>query len=273
MPELPEVETVRRSVAGRVAGERFKGALVYFPGCVEGIPAQELGRRLSGKRVEGVERTGKYLVFLIEGGERLAVHLRMTGQLRLASISEPGAGPYTRLLFEFESGLALRFDDMRKFGRVIWSPSDAALLERLKVGVDPLSAEFTPERLQAILAGRRRPIKSLLLDQHLIGGVGNIYADESLFAAGVAPWREAGSLSPREVDALWRALRETLCEGIAHKGTTLRDYVDGDGRPGGFAERLRAYGREGRPCHRCGEPLRRVKIGGRSSFHCPKCQK
>mgnify|MGYP001391937940 CR=1 FL=1 len=273
MPELPEVETVRRSIAGRVTGERFKGAHVFFAGCVEGIPAEELGRRLSGKRVEGVQRIGKYLVLLVEGGERLAVHLRMTGQLRLASSSDPGAGPYTRLIFEFESGLALRFDDMRKFGRVIWFPSEASLSERLKVGVDPLSAEFTPERFQALLAGRRRPIKSLLLDQELIGGVGNIYADESLFAAGVAPWREAGSLAPQEVEALWRALRETLREGIAHKGTTLRDYVDGDGRPGAFGERLRAYGREGRPCLHCGEPVRRVKIAGRSSFHCPRCQK
>lgn len=273
MPELPEVETVRRSIAGRVRGERLQGVSIFFPGCVEGIPPEELSGRLRGKRVEGVERIGKYLVFLVEGGERLTVHLRMTGSLRIASRWDPGAGPYTRLVFEFESGLALRFDDVRKFGRVAWFPSQSALLDRLKVGVEPLAAEFTPERLRAIVSGRRRPIKSLLLDQRLIAGVGNIYADESLFAAGVAPWRESGSLSAHEVEALWQALGATLRAGIAHKGTTLRDYVDGDGRPGGFAKRLRVYGREGKPCRRCGEPVRRAKVGGRSSFHCPRCQK
>lgn len=273
MPELPEVETVRRSIEPRVAGERLRGVRLYFPGCIEGIDPERLAPQIAGKRIERVERIGKYLVFPLEGGERLAVHLRMTGRLQLTSCEAPGIGPYTRLLFEFESGRALRFDDIRKFGRVIWFESATTLEERLRVGPDPLSPEFTLERFRSVLAGRRRPVKSLLLDQRLIGGVGNIYADESLFAAGVAPWRQAMSLTPREAEALWRALGETLREGVEYKGTTLRDYVDGDGRPGAYGERLRVYGREGKPCPRCGGPVARVKIGGRSSFHCPRCQR
>lgn len=269
---MPEVETVRRSIEARLVGERLKGVQLYFPGCVEGIPPEELPHQLLGKRIEGVDRIGKYLILLLSGGERLVVHLRMTGRLQLSSSNEPGIGPYTRLLFEFESGLALRFDDVRKFGRVMWFPSLEALKARIEVGPEPISPEFTVERLRTLLAGRKRPIKSLLLDQQLIGGVGNIYADESLFRAKVAPWREARSLTAAEVEALWRALGETLREGVEYKGTTLRDYVDGDGRPGEYGERLRVYGREGKPCPACGGPVARVKIGGRSSFHCPRCQ-
>lgn len=272
MPELPEVETVRRSIEGRLVGERLKGVRLFFPGCVEGLPPEELPRRLSGKWIEGVERIGKYLILLLSGGARLAVHLRMTGRLQLTSVENPGVGPYTRLLFEFDSGLALRFDDVRKFGRVMWFPSLEALKARIEVGPEPIAPEFTLEWFRALLSGRKRPIKSLLLDQRLIGGVGNIYADEALFQAKVAPWREAGSLTPDEAEAVWRALGDTLREGVKYKGTTLRDYVDGDGRPGGYGERLRVYGREGKPCPRCSQPVARVKIGGRSSFHCPRCQ-
>lgn len=167
----------------------------------------------------------------------------------------------------------MRFDDQRKFGRVSWFAAESTWNATLRLGPEPIDPEFDVSHLQKLLSGRRRPIKSLLLDQTLISGLGNIYADEALFRAGIAPTRPAASLSEEEIEALWRSCRDVLLEGIAEQGTTLRDYVDGEGRTGRFQERLKVYGRIGQPCVRCGRPLERVVLSGRSSSFCPHCQR
>jgi len=272
MPELPEVETVRRSLAPRLVGDVFAAVEVDFPGCVEGMSPEELAERLCGRRVQRLDRMGKYLRFLVDDGSSLAVHLRMTGRLILQDGHALERNPYTRAVFRFASGLALRFDDLRKFGRVMGFGDEASLKRRISLGIDPFDPEFTPERLGGMLSGRKRPVKSFLLDQGHVAGLGNIYADESLFRAGIAPWRAASSLSRDEVSRLHRAIREVLAEGIEHKGTSFRDYVDADGQKGGFQERLRVYGREGMPCPSCGRAVQRIVLSGRSSFFCAGCQ-
>lgn len=273
MPELPEVETVRRTLAPWVVGEEFRSVTVLFEGCLEGICGKDLEARLEGRRVDALFRLGKYLGFSLDDGSRLVVHLRMTGRLIATESRDPQINAYTRLVFHFASGKALRFDDLRKFGRVMWFQDQTSLRARIRVGVDPLGPGFTPERLAAWVAGRRRPIKSFLLEQTHVAGLGNIYADEALHRAKIGPWRQAGSLSAGEIEALHRAVVSVLEEGVAHKGTTLRDYVDGDGRAGEFQTRLRTYGREGQPCLECGQAIERIVLSGRSSFYCPRCQR
>lgn len=272
MPELPEVETVRRSLAPRLTGDVIASVEVFFDGCVEGSTPEELAWRLEGRRILELVRRGKYLVYQLDDGASLVIHLRMTGRLILIPADPVELHLHTRALFRFRSGKALRFDDQRKFGRVMWFRNSTSLKRRLALGVEPLDPAFTAARLGALVKGRKRPIKSLLLDQKLIAGLGNIYADEALFRARLLPWRPAGELSWQEVEALCAAIRDVLAEGLKYKGTTLRDYVDGDGRTGMFQERLQVYGREGEPCPRCGGAVARVVLGGRSSFHCPRCQ-
>ena len=196
MPELPEVETVRRSLAPRIVGEVFSGVRVLFEGCVEGVDAGTLESRLRGRRIRELFRRGKYLGFSLEDGACLVIHLRMTGRLIVEEGGEPRLHAHTRLIFCFRSGKALRFDDQRKFGRVMWFKDLTSLEARIDVGVEPLEARFTPERLAAMLEGRRRPIKSFLLDQKYIAGLGNIYADEALFRAGFARPGERRDDSP-----------------------------------------------------------------------------
>lgn len=244
-----------------------------FEGCIEGESAGSLKENIQGKRLLSIGRRGKLLLFHLDDGSILTVHLRMTGRLTLISPEEDEEGPHTRLIVYFEQAMILRFDDPRKFGRVRRFPNQKVLLGSVKIGPEPLDDDFQVDSLIKLLQGRRRPIKSLLLDQTIIAGLGNIYADESLFRAGIKPTRPSGSINRSEASALWKAMRTVLLEGIRYKGTTLRDYVDGDGRPGEFATRLKAYGREGEPCPQCGEPIQREKIGGRSSFYCLACQK
>ena len=273
MPELPEVETVRRTLVNKIAGEVIAGVDVRFPGCIGNMEPEAFEEKVKGRAMRGVERRGKYLLVRLDDGAILLVHLRMTGRLTAPDQEgDDGDERYLRMAFLFASGRRLCFHDVRKFGRVEWHKDDAALDARLRIGPDPTSGSFGPDTLARIAAGRKRPIKSLLMDQALIGGLGNIYADEALHRAGIAPERRADGLAREEVEQLCLRMQEVLLEGIEHKGTSLRDYVDGDGRPGAFQERLRVYGRAGKPCIACGEPIRRIKIGGRSSFFCPRCQ-
>lgn len=273
MPELPEVETVRRFLEERACGVHIERLCVLFPGCIAGLAPDEFARRLRGRRIGGWRRLGKYLIAELDDGSRFSLHLRMTGRLRCVPDERSAQGPHTRLIITFKEGGALQFDDPRKFGRLRWYHDEEALSSSLRLGPDPLSASFGPEALQAAAAGRKRPVKSLLLDQSLVAGVGNIYADEALFAAGIRPERASQSLSPAEVRALWQSLRRVLQEGIEHGGTSFRDYVGGDGRPGRFQERLKVYGRKGMPCTVCQQTLAAVRIGGRTSVFCPACQR
>lgn len=280
MPELPEVETVRRNLATVLPGRRVEAVEVRSPHCLA-EPDPELFRRsLTGRTIRGVGRRGKYLLLDLDGGFVLAVHLRMTGRLVYevpgtgpAAAGETAPDPHTHAVLRLSGGGRLSFRDVRKFGRLYLTPSLSSLLPAGKLGPEPLEEGFTPEALASRLKGRQARVKAMLLDQRVVAGVGNIYADEALFLAGIHPERRAGSLRKAEVERLHAAVRQVLEEGIRHRGTTFSDYRDGFGEPGGYGERLAVYGREGAPCRRCGGPVSRIRSGGRSSYFCPACQR
>jgi len=274
MPELPEVETVKNTLADRIAGLAITDVDVLLPKVIRVPVAEEFRRLAGGKTIRTLARRGKYLLFHLSGGLTMIVHLRMTGRLVYTAADEPPAR-YTHVIFHLDNGDQLRFADMRQFGRLALVENEAvAHFPGLKdLGVEPLAPEFTREFLQRELRRRRTRLKPLLLDQTFIAGLGNIYADEALHRARLHPQRPAHTLSARETAALHRAIREVLLEGIAERGTTFRDYVDGNGRRGGFQEKLQVYGREGRPCRRCGRTVERIRINGRSAYFCPFCQK
>ncbi len=273
MPELPEVETIRRSLSARLLARRIERFEAALPKAVKGIAPEEASARLAGQIIGGLSRRGKYLLLELANGDQLAFHLRMTGQLLL---QEAGAerDPHTRLVFALDGREELRYVDQRKFGGFHYLAGGGDLPAGLAdLGPEPLGAKFTQEYLANCLARRRIPIKGALLDQKMIAGIGNIYADEILHRAGIAPHRRADSLTPQELGALYASIRATLADGIAHRGTTRRNYVDGDGRPGGYQEKLAVYGRAGRPCPQCGAAVDRVRLCGRGTYYCPECQK
>lgn len=272
MPELPEVETIRRTLESSIKENTITNMTVLNPGTVDRMTASDLHGKVVNRQITSLHRRGKYLVLILEDDGRLVIDLRMTGRLIVRSKDNPGINRHTRLIIFFDGEQLLRFDDQRKFGRVIWFSDEPSMEARLNLGPEPIDPVFDADQLEKIVDRRKRSIKSLLLDQKLISGIGNIYADEALFRANIAPSRQAGALKRCEIEDLATACRYVLEQGIKHRGTTLRDYVDGDGRKGQFGEYLKVYGREGKSCYVCDEPIVRVTITGRSSSYCPKCQ-
>ncbi len=274
MPELPEVETVKRSLEGKLKGKTFAGAEVYLDKIVKDIDPVDFDQKLKGKKITGIERRGKYLIFYLTGGLAMVVHLRMTGQLLYCSPEQEKA-KHTHVIFHFSDSDQLRFVDQRQFGRIHLVPvKELDNLPGLKsLGVEPLGKTFTREFFKKELRNRRTKIKPLLLDQTFVAGIGNIYADEALFRAMINPERVAATLSPRETARLYMAIKEVLQEGIENKGTSIKDYLDGEGNQGTNQNNLRVYGRHGEPCVKCGKTVEKKSIGGRSSHFCPKCQK
>lgn len=272
MPELPEVETVVRTLRpvlmGRVvAGIRLIWKPVLRRGSERGL------KRLSGLRVSGISRRGKMAVIELEDGSRLVFHLKMTGQLFIVAPGEP-ADKHLRLVIGFEDGgPELRFRDVRKFGFMLClkKGEEESCRELASLGPEPL--EMEPAEFARRLEGRRAGIKSLLLNQEVLAGVGNIYADEALFGARIHPAQRASELGRGALVRLHRSLRKVLRRAIAAGGSSLRDYVDGRGRRGRFQRMHRVYGREGEACVVCGKSIRRIRVGGRSSHFCPRCQK
>lgn len=263
MPELPEVETTRRRLLPLLLGRRLLEVRHQDPGRYRHT------ERAQGRRVEGIGRRGKFLLLGLSEGLEMVVHLGMTGGFRLE------ATPHTRAVFLLEGG-SLFFHDPRRFGR-IWVVEKGAyreipLLSRL--GPEPLSEAFTFPEFLARLQGSGKPLKTLLLDQTLAAGVGNIYADEALFRARLSPFRRGREVSAEEAQRLFQALREVLAEAVALGGSTLSDrtYQQPDGLPGGYQERHAVYGRAGLPCPRCGHPIHRQTLGGRGTHFCPRCQ-
>ncbi|MEW5761675.1 MAG: bifunctional DNA-formamidopyrimidine glycosylase/DNA-(apurinic or apyrimidinic site) lyase [Bacillota bacterium] len=272
MPELPEVETVVRNLQESLPGLSIVRVEVLLPKVVAFPDSAAFRTALPGKAFVDIRRRGKYIIAHLTGGAALVVHLRMSGQL----VYQPDGGPlpkHTHIVWHLSRG-RLRFTDARQFGRVWLVPAAGLdLVPGLRdLGPEPLDGDFNPEALGRALAGRRRNIKAVLLDQTLVAGLGNIYTDEALHRARIHPGRPAGSLTAHETRALYRAIREVLTEGIAHRGTSVRDYVDGTGREGAFQNLLRVYGRENQPCPRCGAPVARTRIAGRGTYYCPKCQ-
>jgi formamidopyrimidine-DNA glycosylase len=273
MPELPEVETVRRSLLKRVVGQRITSLQVGdYPAVLGGDRAEDVQARIAGRTVTGIRRRAKYLILDLDDGTAIVVHLRMTGRLSLVPHEEPPLR-HQRLAIDFDSGLDLRFSDQRKFGRVTHlHHEDVDRLEQ-RLGREPLTRDFSAEWLGERLRRRKGKIKSVLLDQHLIGGLGNIYADEALFRAGIHPERAANSLDADELHRLHQAIRGVLRAAVDGRGTTLSDFEDADGNAGRYGGKLQVYGRGGKGlCPRCGTPLERALVGGRGSSFCPQCQ-
>ena len=271
MPELPEVETARRGIAPHLEGCRVARVTVRDRRLRWPIP-QALLKELPGQRIEAVERRGKYLLLKTQGGTAL-LHLGMSGSLRILAADAPPQ-KHDHVDIVMDSGQALRLRDPRRFGALLWTRGDPAKHALLKdLGPEPLSDGLDGGYLFQESRGRKVAIKQFIMDSHVVVGVGNIYASESLFLAAVRPQRAAGRVSAKEYAALARGIKKVLTASIKAGGTTLRDFAREDGEPGYFSQRLRVYGRDGQRCYRCGGTILAKATGQRMTYFCPKCQK
>lgn len=273
MPELPEVATVVADLREVLIGRRVGRVFIGHPAVVRHPTAETFPAALQGDRFRHVRRLGKYIVCELESGQDLVVHLGMTGHLCV----RPGDAPvvrHTHMRLELDDGRELRFDDARRFGRLMVGPHETLRAARVMppLGVDPLSDDFTIDRLEDLLRRTRRPVKSALLDQAGVSGLGNIYVDEACHQAGVRPGRRASTLTARQRRALHAAIPDVLRRAIANRGTTFDDYRDLWGVSGSHQSALAVYGRQGLPCRQCAHVLRRTTVAGRTTVHCPRCQ-
>jgi formamidopyrimidine-DNA glycosylase len=267
MPELPEVETIRAQLAPRLEGRELVRVEILDPRLTRPHDLFEVTEELEGDRVVAVERHGKYLLLRLASGRGLLVHLRMTGSFGFQPVS------HERAVVELDDGSLLVYRDVRRFGT--WLVLEDAELDRYlaeKNGPEPLGPRFTTAWLAAQLARRRAPLKAVLLDQRVVAGLGNIYADEALWRARLSSLRPASSVTPEEARRLQRAIRATLRTGIERQGSTLTDYRTPEGSAGAMQEEFRVYGREGIPCPRCRTPIAKTRVGGRGTWFCPRCQ-
>ena len=279
MPELPEVETVARGLQSLIAGRTIvsvslgKTDFIDNPGAIE--------KELPGRRILAVERYGKFLLIRLSAAaangitqvaedSALLVHLGMTGMLLPQAVAEP-AKKHTHVAMLLDDGRELRYVDARRFGRMAYLAAEQLQSELRRFGADPLAASL--DEFVQLIQARHARIKALLLDQSVIRGVGNIYADESLWKAKVHPAQIGGRLTKEQLPKLYHALQEILHKAIALRGSSISDFLDADGMPGEYQRHHRVYGREGNRCVRCGSAIRRVIVAGRSSYYCPKCQK
>ena len=286
MPELPEVETIARQLAEVVTGRTIAAFASDWERITEPEPVSLVAARLAGRRIEAVRRRGKLVVFGLDGGDALCTSLRMTGRFTFKELGDAAPERFTRATFTFTDGTALDYVDMRKLGRI--ALVDAAEIAgddaggdrtikaplHLAMGREPLSRSFTAAWLRAFLRRRRRAaIKPLLLDQRGVAGIGNIYASEALWRAKIHPLRTAGTLDAADAARLREAITWVLRKAIRLHGSTLRTYRDSAGRKGGMQKEFVVYDRAGQPCDRCSASIARSVIGGRSTYHCPRCQR
>jgi len=271
MPELPEVEITRRGLVPWLEGRQLARIRVRTPKLRWPIPV-EFAQRLTGSRVAALDRRAKWLLLRTDRGTGL-LHLGMTGSFRVLREERP-PGIHDHLDFVTDAGVTIRFNDPRRFGAMLWTEEDPALHPLIApLGPEPLSDSFTGEYLYGRSRKRGIAIKPHLMNGSIVVGVGNIYASEALFRAGVHPARSAGRVALPRIEALVAAIKEVLLESIRVGGTTLRDFHDGDGQPGYFGQHLRVYDRAGLPCRSCGAPVKQVVLGQRSSYYCPRCQR
>ncbi|MDD5127063.1 MAG: bifunctional DNA-formamidopyrimidine glycosylase/DNA-(apurinic or apyrimidinic site) lyase [Dehalococcoidales bacterium] len=267
MPELPEVETIKNELSPHIIGKRITGVEVEWAKMVRPHTIKEFRNQLVGREITGIRRRGKYLMLHLSDGIILVVHLRMSGSLLLDGASD---NRFIRAIIKLD-GITLYFRDPRKFG-VMWLVKDTKALDK-KLGMEPLEESFTPKLLGEILGRRAAPVKALLLEQELIAGVGNMYADEALFAAGIHPQRPGSSLSAEEIKRLHRAIQQVLRAGIASKGASIVNYYRPDGEVGRAHHDFKVAHRRGETCPKCGTPLVRITVRNRGTYFCPKCQK
>ena len=270
MPELPEVETTRRGVEPYSLGRVVSQVLVRESRLRWPVPAH-LAAKLRGQRIEAVERRAKYLLFRTSVGT-LLVHLGMSGSLRVIDPAQP-PGKHDHIDILFQDQHCLRFNDPRRFGCFLWLEPDEQHPLLGHLGPEPLSAQFDGDLLYRRSRGRKGPVKAFIMDGKVVVGVGNIYANEALFLSGIRPDRSAGRISAMRYQRLSDNIKQVLTSAIEQGGTTLRDFVGGDGKPGYFAQQLYVYGRAGLPCKRCARPLRELRLGQRSSVYCVACQR
>ena len=275
MPELPEVETIRRQLEPALRGRRIESAEVLDARWTRPAPPAEVERALAGRRIEQVERRGKYLVLRLEDGRALAMHLRMTGNLLLlAQGQETSELRHLRAVIRLEGGGRLLFTDARRFGYgVILDADGLDDYFAARLGVEPLSEALTAEELCRLAAGRRAPLKSFLLNQSGIAGIGNIYADEALHRAALHPLSPAGSMKPEDCERLREGIVATLEAGLRSGGASVDNYRDARGERGAMQDEFLVHTREGEPCPRCGAEIRRIVVAGRSTYFCSSCQR
>jgi formamidopyrimidine-DNA glycosylase len=270
MPELPEVETALRGIAPHLTGRRILRLVARERRLRWPVPPT-VDEAVAGQRINGLRRRAKYLLLELDRGT-LLLHLGMSGSLRVVPAETP-PGPHDHIDLVLTDGQCLRLRDPRRFGSLHWVPPPVEAHPLLRdLGPEPLSDVFDGVYLRDRALGRRSAVKGFIMDSHIVVGVGNIYASESLFLAGIHPQRAAGRIGAERYQRLADSIRQVLAAAIAEGGTSLRDFVQENGNPGYFAQQLRVYGREGAPCLGCGQPVRQRRIGQRSSFFCPRCQ-
>ena len=274
MPELPEVETVRRQLDDRVTGRRVDAVEVLDEKFSSPASPQELAEQVVGRRIERIGRRGKYLLFALDSGDDLVLHLRMTGRLHWTPGPPDPTERFVRAVVGLDDGSTLAFSDMRRFGRgwVVPGTPDPEAYWAGRVGVEPLEPMFTPALLGDLLRRRRGPIKAVLLNQALVAGLGNIYADEALFAAGIHPERPALSLDVAEVDRLHAAIVDRLRLAVESGGSSIDSYRDSLGQYGTMQDRLMVHLHRGDPCRRCGDTVVKTRVAQRGTYWCPTCQ-
>lgn len=273
MPELPEVETIRAFLDERVRGKAITAVEIGLPRLIKNTTADRFAAALTGQTLEGVERRGKYLFVRCRGPWSFLVHLRMTGSLLYEDKPGQYEGRAIHITFVLSEGRLL-YRDIRTLGCLWLVPSEGATGVKGydNLGPDAISPDFTTDRLYDLLKGCRRPVKTLLLDQTKVAGLGNIYVDEALFRAGIRPLRHSDTVTKKEAVCLHEAIVAVLQEGLEHGGTTIRNFISGNGKEGQNQDNLRVYGREGTPCTVCGTTIEYTKLNGRGTHYCPKCQ-
>jgi len=266
MPELPEVETIKRELERAVLGKKIRDVCVHNPKVIRQPSVEKFRRGLSGVKIKNILRKAKLLIFELSNGKSLAIHLKMTGQLIY-----PGNGRKSRVVFRFSNGRKLDFNDQRLF-------ADLRLVDdwrglKFIQGLGPEPFDLSLPEFKEMLAKKKTKIKPLIMDQRFISGVGNLYAAEALFRARIHPARSAASLSGREVERFFKEIKDTLSEAIKYKGSSVDQYVQLSGEPGSYIKYHKVYDREGKPCLSCKKPIKRIALGGRGTYFCPKCQK
>lgn len=267
MPELPEVETIKNELLPHVLGRTIKSVDIYWDKMVKQPSVEEFSTRIIGQKITGLSRRGKYLFFHLSGGEVLVMHMKMTGSL----LVNPSDGKFTRAVLRLDKGVDLHFRDPRKFGKM-WLDKDESAVAG-KLGPEPLDDDFTVGVLAEILKKHAAPIKPVILDQSIIAGIGNMYADEALFEARIHPLKPAKALTPAEIKRLYNAIRLVLQKALKKKGASVRNYIRPDGEPGTAHDEFSVAHGVGKNCPKCGGAIKRIVVRGRGTYICPKCQR